>query len=86
MNPFPCNRCGACCRHVNFAEATRDLDRGDGCCRHYDEASKLCRIYEQRPEICRVEQSYRNTYHAHMSWERYLELNQHACVELQKLP
>ncbi|MDU1922742.1 MAG: YkgJ family cysteine cluster protein, partial [Enterobacter sp.] len=25
---FPCNQCGACCRHVNRASETQFLDRG----------------------------------------------------------
>ncbi len=51
---FPCTRCGLCCRHLLGGT----LDRGDGVCRHLDEASDLCGIYEERPEICNVDLFY----------------------------
>ncbi|WP_338296459.1 YkgJ family cysteine cluster protein, partial [Escherichia coli] len=47
--PFPCNQCGACCRHVNRAGETQCLDRGDGICRYYQTDSHLCAIYDKRP-------------------------------------
>ena len=82
---FPCTQCGACCRHVDLAEETRFLDRGDGTCQHYDGVTSACRIYSSRPEICRVEQYYERHYVHLYSWEQFVELNQQACRRLVAL-
>ncbi|MFN3430435.1 MAG: YkgJ family cysteine cluster protein, partial [Candidatus Sericytochromatia bacterium] len=52
---FRCTQCGECCRRVSASEVTRPLDRGDGVCRHFDEATNGCAIYETRPLTCRVD-------------------------------
>ncbi|WP_037586064.1 YkgJ family cysteine cluster protein [Stenoxybacter acetivorans] len=82
--PFPCNQCGQCCRHVHFSNETIYLNRGDGVCRYFDEASNLCTIYAQRPLICRVEDYYRIHYLKQYSWEQFIELNLTVCKTLQK--
>lgn len=74
--PFPCNQCGACCRHVNRAGETQCLDRGDGICRHYQTDSHLCAIYDKRPQICRVEDQYLLNYQSQYSWQEFIALNQ----------
>lgn len=51
---FDCTKCGACCRSIGTHPAGRDLDRGDGVCRHLTPAN-LCAIYEARPVMCRVD-------------------------------
>lgn len=52
---FPCTSCGACCRKLpGFAT----LNRGDGTCRYYDDATRLCTVYDQRPEVCRIDRYY----------------------------
>jgi Fe-S-cluster containining protein len=86
MNPaaFPCTQCGACCRNVDKAAETRMLDRGDGCCVHYDDASRLCKIYESRPDICRVDVQFQRHY-SHMGWKAFCEVNVAACNTLQNL-
>lgn len=81
--PFPCARCGLCCRSVDLAEQTRHLDRGDGTCRHHDDAGKLCQIYETRPDICRVELQFRLHYKDQYSWEEFVDVNRKACEQLQ---
>lgn len=83
--PFPCNRCGACCRHVNRAGETQCLDRGDGICRHYQTDSHLCAIYDKRPQICRIEDQYLLNYQSQYSWQEFIALNQAACLILNKL-
>ena len=52
---FPCSKCGQCCKKVGLTPLAKDLDRGDGVCRHYDGATRLCRIYQERPLLCRVD-------------------------------
>ena len=82
---FPCNQCGACCRHVNRADETRFLDRGDGICRHYCMETKLCSIYETRPLICQVEKQFVLNYQQQYSWSEFIALNQIACQVLETL-
>lgn len=53
--PFPCTKCGLCCKNVDKNEVSRHLDRGDGTCKNFDDATHLCRIYETRPLFCRVD-------------------------------
>ncbi|RHW21290.1 YkgJ family cysteine cluster protein [Pseudomonas jilinensis] len=84
MRAFPCNQCGLCCQRVNLAEETRYLDRGDGTCRHYDNASKGCSIYAKRPDICRVDRQYKLHYAKHYTWDEFIALNLKVCELLQK--
>lgn len=79
---FPCTRCGACCRNVHLAVETKALDRGDGSCIHYDDATKLCSIYYQRPAVCRVDVQFHEYYSQIMTWESFCALNLEACKQL----
>lgn len=83
MKPFPCFRCGTCCRHVDAAQETKFLDSGDGSCRHFNSINKSCSIYEDRPDICRVDLQYRLNYHKKYSWEEFIAINLQACEQLQ---
>lgn len=76
---FPCDKCGACCRHVDRAEETQFLDRGDGICKHYNETNLLCTIYHERPDICRVDKQYALNYANLYTWDEFVELNRVAC-------
>ncbi|MET0267282.1 MAG: YkgJ family cysteine cluster protein [Duganella sp.] len=80
--PFPCTQCGLCCQHVHLAVQTRELDRGDGVCRHYHDQSRGCTIYAQRPECCRVDQLFDNHYVHLYSWAEFVDLNLRACAAL----
>lgn len=79
MNTFPCSKCGLCCQLVGTAQETKDLDRGDGVCLHYDEGTKLCSIYENRPDICRVDKQYSLNYSNEYDWETFVKINIKAC-------
>lgn len=83
MGAFPCDRCGACCQQVDRASETEFLDRGDGICRHYDEAQKLCSNYESRPDICRVDQQFFSNYRRLMDWSEFVRINLAACEVLK---
>jgi Fe-S-cluster containining protein len=85
MIEFPCNRCGACCRNVHLAVETQSLDRGDGCCQHYDDNTQLCSIYADRPSICRVDEQYTLNYQPLLTWEAFIEINMKACSQLKLL-
>ncbi len=81
---FPCDRCGACCQSVGRSEAYHDLDRGDGTCRHYDDATHLCRIYDHRPLRCNVDGFYETFLADKMPYEEYVEKNREACRALRR--
>lgn len=86
MNPFPCTRCGLCCRHVHLSDETRFLDRGDGTCLHYEDDSRGCSIYDERPDICRVDRQYTLRYARLYTWDEYVVANLAVCSALEKLP
>lgn len=79
---FQCDKCGMCCRNLDKNELYKELDRGDGVCRHL--TGNLCNIYEQRPLLCRVDESYKKLFRGRMSLEEYYELNYSACRVLKK--
>ena len=80
---FYCDRCGACCRHLELSPLYRELDRGDGICKYL--SGNLCSIYENRPLLCRVDASYDAFFKDVMSRETYSNLNYVSCNELKKL-
>ena len=43
---FPCTSCGICCQNISLIEELKDLDIGNGTCKHYDTNSLKCVIYE----------------------------------------
>ena len=82
MNEFKCNKCGACCKHVDLNEESSFLDRGDGVCKYYDEKN-MCQIYDFRPEICRVEKMYKK-FKNQMTYEEYIKASYEACENLRE--
>ena len=79
---FQCDKCGMGCRNLDKNELYKELDRGDGVCRHL--TGNLCSIYEHRPLLCRVDESYEKLFRGRMSLEEYYELNYSACRVLKK--
>jgi Fe-S-cluster containining protein len=68
--PFPCEKCGACCRAVK-------------CLRLKD---NLCSIYETRPDICRVDKVYETFYKDKgITKEQFYQYDKMACRCLRKL-
>ncbi|QQP87508.1 YkgJ family cysteine cluster protein [Skermanella sp. TT6] len=83
-NPhFACSSCGHCCRQLQRHALYRELDRGDGICRHFSESSNLCTIYESRPDLCRIDQMYEALFAAHMTRSDYHAATHAACLALQ---
>nr|WP_089418294.1 YkgJ family cysteine cluster protein [Vitreoscilla filiformis] len=80
--PFPCTRCGACCRSVHLSPLTKWLDKGDGVCIHFEEKTALCSIYEDRPEICRIDLHYEKNYKGVISWLDFCHINEQCCEKL----
>lgn len=80
---FICDKCGACCRHLDLSPIYQMLDRGDGVCKYLKE--NLCTIYEERPLICRVDEGYEAFFQNSMSRDMYYKLTTEACNKLRKL-
>lgn len=82
LTPFPCNGCGKCCRLVDRSPETAWLDRGDGTCRHFDEAAHRCTIYAQRPLVCRVQDYYTVHLADRIAWDDFVQANLAICARL----
>lgn len=85
MITFPCTKCGICCQNIQGIDALAKLDRGDGCCIHYDTENRLCTIYEERPLLCNIELAYEKIFKKSMSKKDFHLLNAKACNELQEM-
>lgn len=83
---FPCDKCGACCRHLTlFGKAYEWLvDGSTGMCRYFDAATNFCTIYPIRPPICNIEVGY-YLYFSHISHDEFISQNQMACKILKNL-
>lgn len=81
--PFPCIKCGLCCKNLDKSPVYSYLNRGDGTCINFDSATQLCSVYEVRPLICRVEEYYEKNLSAVMSRDGYIEANIQACRDIQ---
>lgn len=81
---FNCSRCGLCCMNIGGSPLFEDLDRGDGVCKYYDDASKLCTIYEERPVKCNVDLAYGLYFTEVMPIDEFYELNYAVCRELRQ--
>lgn len=76
---FPCKACGACCRTLpSFFE----LNRGDGVCKHYDEATRLCTVYENRPLMCRIDGYYETRLREQLDARVYYTIQALTCSHL----
>ena len=79
---FNCDCCGECCRHVNFIDELKELDRGDGTCIHLK--NNLCSIYDARPDICNVDKMFELVYKKIMTKEEFYQVNIEACQLLKQ--
>ena len=80
---FKCNKCGACCRHLDRSELYRELDRGDGVCKYL--VQNLCSIYDERPLLCRVDESYDAYFKYEMTKDEYYRLNYEGCKTIKSI-
>lgn len=85
MRDFPCNQCGACCRHVDLSPLTAYLNRGDGICQYHDSDRHLCKIYATRPEVCRVDAYYEQYFKSQFTWDKFIQINLIACKQLNEM-
>lgn len=84
---FPCDKCGACCRHLELFGKAYEwlLDDGTGVCRYFDAVTNLCAIYPVRPLMCNIEAGY-HLYFSHIPHEEFIARNRMACRILKNLP
>lgn len=84
---FPCDKCGACCRHLRLFGPVYAwlVDDGSGMCRYFDPESNLCSIYPIRPAICNLEIGHA-LYFSTLTWDDFVDRNLEACAKLKKLP
>ena len=80
--PYPCERCGACCRHVDLIAEMKIFDRGDGVCKHLK--NNLCEIYSTRPPLCNGEYVYKKFF-ADMTVAEFHEIISGLCKKLRKV-
>lgn len=80
--PYPCERCGACCRHVDLVAQMQSFNRGDGVCK-YLTADNLCAIYAERPPLCNGEQVYKKFF-ADMTVEEFHGIISQLCKKLRR--
>ena len=80
--PYPCERCGDCCRHVDLIDEMKSFDRGDGVCKHLT-ANNLCEIYSERPPLCNGEYVYKNFF-ADMTVADFHQQTQKLCRKIRR--
>lgn len=78
---FHCDRCGECCKHVNYVPQLKDFDTGNGRCRYLTD-DNLCSIYKDRPNVCRGTYMYYK-YFSYMSAEEYYAMTTALCNKLK---
>lgn len=81
---FKCDKCGYCCKTVSTNEIYRELDRGDGICKFFDDKNNICSIYDNRPVLCSIDKSYELYFNNVMSKEEFYNLNYEACNKLKE--
>ena len=82
---FKCDQCGLCCRSVGTSYVYKDLDRGDGVCRYFQDGTNLCSIYHKRPLRCNIEEYYNTYFQDKMTKVEYFELNYRECDKLKRM-
>ncbi len=80
---FNCSKCGSCCKNLHLNELYKELDRGDGVCKYFDEKTNRCKIYSTRPDICNVMNMYEIHFNKYYSLKEYIELNEKSCEKLK---
>lgn len=81
---FHCDCCGLCCMNLDKSDLYKDLNRGDGICKYFDELTHLCTIYEKRPDKCNIDKTYEKFFEDMISKEEYYKQNYLACKELKR--
>ncbi|WP_139283525.1 YkgJ family cysteine cluster protein [Selenomonas sp. KH1T6] len=80
--PFPCDKCGLCCRFVNYVDEMKGYDKGDGTCR-FLQLDNTCQIYSHRPDVCNGKYIYEKFYR-HMSVIDFHRMISRYCQEIKE--
>lgn len=80
--PYPCERCGECCRHIDLLDEMKTFDRGDGVCKHLT-AENLCEIYSERPPLCNGEFVYQKFF-SDLSVAQFHALTRELCDAVRR--
>lgn len=78
---FFCDKCGVCCKILQYIPELHEYDRGDGICKYLK--NNLCTIYANRPEICNVEKTYKR-FSSQFTKEEYYQLVSEYCKRLKQ--
>ena len=76
---FPCEKCGACCRHINDIFFVESMSLLDGTCKFFDRKTNLCTIYSARPFFCNVDDYYAKFFSNMMSREDFYSKHKELC-------
>ncbi|MBQ6296724.1 MAG: YkgJ family cysteine cluster protein [Selenomonadaceae bacterium] len=76
---FPCEKCGACCRHIDDIFFVENMSLPDGTCKFFDKKTNLCTIYSARPLFCNVDAYYEKFFSNIMSREAFYSKNKELC-------
>ena len=79
--PYPCQKCGMCCRRVDLIPEMRAYNRGDGVCIHL-KVDNTCAIYEHRPNLCNGKYVYEK-YYSNMTVKEYHKMISMYCQQNQ---
>lgn len=80
--PYPCKKCGLCCRYTRLLPALAKYDRGDGVCKFLKE-DNTCSIYATRPDVCNGRYVY-ETYCSGMDVESFHKMIAMYCQEIRE--
>ena len=80
--PYPCERCGSCCLHVDLIEEMKIFDRGDGACENLT-GNNLCKIYDRRPKFCDGKFFYEKFF-SDMSVAEFHKMTKNLCTEIRR--
>ncbi len=80
--PYPCKKCGSCCRYTRLIPDLVKYDRGDGSCK-YLEVDNTCSIYEHRPDVCNGRYVYEKHYSG-MAVSDYHKMIAKYCQEIRE--
>lgn len=81
---FFCDKCGLCCMHIDASSLGKEMDRGDGVCKYFDDKTHLCKIYDNRPIFCNVDKFYDEYLADKFLREKYYAVNYESCKKLKE--
>jgi len=62
----------------------KELNRGDGTCKFFNESNLTCSVYNDRPEICNIDVMYKKHFVTSYNKQEFYTLNLKECDALQQ--